>query len=113
MPNEAIIQSRAKVDEFDNYQVRPPVRNNLFSRGELAMANLQRVRTTLWDDLDPEEKLLGGILKQACKDVAQTAKPALRVEAMQFLLTCAPTVAERLRTQQGHPLQYRIKVTTL
>jgi len=51
---------------------------------------------TKWGDLDPEYVLLGGVLRQACKDAVQTAKPALSVEAWTFLQVCAPTVADKL-----------------
>jgi len=67
-------------------------------RREKVVAKLQR--STRWDGLDPEYALLGGILQQACKDALQTDKPALRVEATQFLQICAPTVANRLLAQR-------------
>jgi len=54
---------------------------------------------TKWGDLEPEYVLLGGVLRQACRDALQTAKPALSVEAWEFLQICAPTVADRLSNQ--------------
>ena len=57
----------------------------------------EHTRTTKWDGLEPEFALLGGILKQACRDATQTANERLRVEAWQFLDVCAPDVAQRLR----------------
>ena len=55
--------------------------------------------TTKWDDFEPELALLGALLQQACKDALQTRDAALRTEAWNFLDTCAPDVAEKLRTQ--------------
>jgi hypothetical protein len=61
----------------------------------------ERGHTTKWGNLEPEEALIGGVLQQACRDALQTVNPALSREAWQFLEVCAPTVAHKLRQQQG------------
>jgi hypothetical protein len=60
-----------------------------------------------WKGLEPEEALLGGILKQAIRDSRQVSDGKLRREAWQFLQNCAPDVAARLRRQakQNHEKQ--------
>lgn len=66
---------------------------------ELTLATIQRAPSTRFSDLEPEYALLGAVLKQACRDATQTAKPALSVEAWQFLEICAPTLAVKLSKQ--------------
>jgi GNAT superfamily N-acetyltransferase len=50
-----------------------------------------------WKGLEPEYALLGGIVRQAVRDSKQVSDGKLRREAWQFLLFCAPTVAEKVR----------------
>jgi hypothetical protein len=53
-----------------------------------------------WKGLDPEEALLGGILKQAIRDSRQLSDGKLRREAWQFLQNCAPVVETTPHTEQ-------------
>lgn len=67
-------------------------------------ATRERGRASKCGDFEPEHALLGGVLRQACRDALQTANERLRVEAWEFLDVCAPYVAERLRRQQGQSM---------
>jgi len=53
-------------------------------------------------DLAPEEILLARILKQAIKDAQQSSNERLREEALAFLWTVAPTIAQRAELPQIH-----------
>jgi hypothetical protein len=48
---------------------------------------------------DPYDALVLSVVKKAVADARQQRDPRLRQEAMTFLETCAPTVAERLRSE--------------
>lgn len=54
---------------------------------------------------EPEsfEALVGAVLRRAVKDAKQSAHPALRHEALSFLWTCAPNLAERLHLELQEP----------
>lgn len=57
-----------------------------------------------WDDFEPMDALIGGVLQQAVKDAQQTSNQKLHTEAWEFLEVCAPDVADHLKRKGAVPL---------